>query len=148
MTVKEKKQYLTNFKAINANIERLQNDLVRWWCLATKCSSDYSDIPKSSLKGNDKIQTAVEMMERISCEIEKFIFLKNNVEDSINTIDDEDLKLILRYRYIDGLKWAEISDKMMLNIRWIYRLHNRALERIKIRHYTPLYTSKKCGIIV
>ena len=52
------------------------------------------------------------------------------VEQSINNLTENRYREILQYRYMDGLTWDEIADKMMYSLCSIHRLHNKALEQL------------------
>lgn len=56
---------------------------------------------------------------------------KIKVEIAINTIQDEELQMILTYRYIDWLTWSEIGAKIYYSDKTIRRKHDRALELLK-----------------
>lgn len=45
----------------------------------------------------------------------KLLELLNQVEDYINGIDDSRMRRILRYRYIDGLMWYQVAQRMGKN---------------------------------
>lgn len=53
------------------------------------------------------------------------------IEKAVSGVDDPRYRLLLRYRYIDGLKWETIADLMRYDVRWIYRLHGEALRAIE-----------------
>ena len=43
---------------------------------------------------------------------------------------DSDSSQVILLRYVDGLSWSEIADKLFYSIRWIYKLHNKAVDKI------------------
>ena len=57
---------------------------------------------------------------------EKKVFLL----EIIGTIDICDCQTVLIKRYFEHLTWEEIASRMFYSIRWIYKLHGRALEEI------------------
>ena len=42
-----------------------------------------------------------------------------------------DLRAVMRLRYIDGMTWAALSERLDRSERWCYVLHNRALAHMK-----------------
>ena len=50
------------------------------------------------------------------------------IREAINLVDDEDLRQLLEARYLNELKWEEISLLMSYSYRWTLRLHGRALK--------------------
>lgn len=57
---------------------------------------------------------------------------KIQIEITINAIQDEELQMILTYRYIDWLTWSEIGAKIYYSDKTIRRKHDRALGLLKI----------------
>lgn len=56
--------------------------------------------------------------------------VKQEIETVISKLGDEDLQMILIYRYIDWLSWIEISNKIYCSLASIYRKHNEAIEKL------------------
>ena len=56
------------------------------------------------------------------------------IENAIEGVQDPRLRLILRYKYMDGLKWETIADLMHYEMSWVTRLHGRALQEIEKKH--------------
>ena len=40
-------------------------------------------------------------------------------------------RMLLRYRYLDGMKWEEVCDRMCYSWQQIHRIHRRALDRLE-----------------
>ena len=60
----------------------------------------------------------------------------SDIEKSIRQLKNEDAQMIMRLRYIDGLKWEEVC--VAINYEWaqMHRIHARALREIKINDDT------------
>ena len=61
----------------------------------------------------------IEERKRLVCEI----------TTACKDLDSVSRQIILM-RYVDGMNWAEIADKLFYSIRWVYRLHNAAIDKI------------------
>lgn len=76
-------------------------------------SMHYKDVSVQSSHNNKSIQeTKVELVgllteKRISA-LEQYIKIERYIED----VEDAEIRNILRYRFLDLLKWDEIGDKM------------------------------------
>ena len=47
--------------------------------------------------------------------------------------------MLLELRYLEGKTWDEIAKAMDYDLRWIYRLHGKALKEIEVQiSDTPL----------
>lgn len=135
MTNQEKKQYLMKYKNLVLEIEQEIEELHRWKLLSTKITTTYSDMPKSSLS-DDKIQMSVEkiieLSDKINSDINKNIQLRNDIESAIRSVEDETLRELLQYRYINGCNMREVARKIHYTRRHTDRLHARALCQIVI----------------
>ncbi len=65
--------------------------------------------------------------EKSKC-IESYI----SIENQIKTVKNEDENDVLFYRYVKGLRWWEIAEKMDYTEQWIHKLHGRALGHLNI----------------
>ena len=52
------------------------------------------------------------------------------IEDAIKNVEDPMLRIILRYKYIEGLKWETIADIVGYSRRWVLLRHGEALKAI------------------
>lgn len=62
--------------------------------------------------------------------VDKYI----EIDRAIHSVEDDTLREVLERRYLLYQKWEQIAQEMHKDIRWIYRLHGRALDCIKIDH--------------
>lgn len=65
-------------------------------------------------------------------EMSRYVDLLQAIRESINALNDRDERLILRDRYILGMKWERIAQKRHISIRTARRLHDAALGEIRI----------------
>lgn len=61
---------------------------------------------------------------------EYLVDLKREIGDAIEGMENEQHKLLLEYRYFCGSTWEQIAEKMRIDLRWVYRMHGRALQEI------------------
>ena len=52
------------------------------------------------------------------------------IDRAIENLPDGTHALILRYRYIDGLDWEEITEELCYSPRSVHYIHNKALEAL------------------
>ncbi len=55
---------------------------------------------------------------------------KRAIEKEIDNVNDASEALLLRYRYIDGYGWEEISELMNYSHRNLHYLHKKALSSV------------------
>lgn len=79
----------------------------------------------------DKINILEEELIRDYSELEK---LKHTVDVAIDGMEDPIEELVLRYRYSKLMKIDDIASEMQYSVRWIKRVHARALEHFERSH--------------
>lgn len=135
MTSEQKIEWLKNYRALDAKIESLTEDLQVWNARATKITATISQEPKASSSG-DQLQRCVdkicELREEISQEVDKLRQRRQQIEAAIRTLEDERYRDLLWYRYIEGMTWDEIAVKMYYSRMQVCRFHGRALNKIKL----------------
>jgi DNA-directed RNA polymerase specialized sigma subunit len=97
--------------------------------------SQLSDMPKNLTVSNNKFDNYLIVMEKytekIKTNLENLLNIKLNIETNINNLSESRERLILRYRYIEGLKWEEICVKMNYTWQHCHRIHGYALHNLK-----------------
>lgn len=74
------------------------------------------------------VERICEMEEKINAEIDRFVDLKEQIRMMIERMDDPDEQMVLRYRYIHNYIWEDIASEMNYSLRWIYKIHSKALD--------------------
>ena len=74
----------------------------------------------------------VDLEREIQGDINRYLDLKKAIREAINGVENQNEKLILRYRYVELLPWSEIQARMGLDERQTYIIHGKALKNIKI----------------
>ena len=129
MTNGEKKSILLEYRAIERRINRLIDEKAAWNAKATATTSSFSDMPRSG-GGSDKIQTTVEKIIEIEEKLDREIDAL--VEAAVEKLEDGRLRDVMRYRYIDGMKWEQIAVEMHYSYMQVCRLHGKALLEIML----------------
>ena len=136
MTIQEKKAYLKRYIHINKQIRQLSQEKEEILELGTKITPTYSDMPRGTGIG-DKIpkvvERLVEQQKRIDEKMDELFVLRTEIEKAIDTVKDDTLRLLLKYKYIHGWTWKHIADEMGYCYRDITRKHDKALNSIKIK---------------
>ena len=135
MTYQEKVKFLKRYKQIDKEIDQLLLEKREIFSLGTKVTPTYSDMPKGT-GASDKVQSTVEKLEeyerKIDVKIDDWYEAKLNIEKAIHTVESDTLRLLLRYRYINGWTWEKIAVEMNYAYRNVTRLHGKAINLIKI----------------
>ena len=78
------------------------------------------------------IEKIMALEERINKEIDLLVDLKEQIRSVISAVPDVDERMVLRYRYIQGLTWEQIGLEMNADERTIRRWHGNALLHIAL----------------
>lgn len=71
-----------------------------------------------------------DMEEKLTSEMDRLSALKKQIGETINTVEDEDERLILQYRYLHNMTWEEIGDELGADRTTVYRWHGNALKHV------------------
>ena len=121
---------------INSKIEQVQS--LR--ALSTKATATLSDIPPSKGTRNihrmeDIIVKMMDMEAEINADLNRLIDLKREIITIVKCVEDPELQTLLELRYLCFKTWEQIAVALHFDLRWVHRLHNRALNEIElIRH--------------
>ena len=135
MTYQEKVKFLKRYKQIDKEITQLLREKSEIFSLGTKITPTYSDMPKGTNE-SDKVQSTVEKLEeyerKIGIRIDDWCEAKLDIEKAIHTVESDALRLLIRYRYINGWTFEKIAVQMHYDYRWVRRLHRKAVNLISI----------------
>ena len=132
---REKIKYLNQYRYLNKEIDRKIESLENWKNKILNVTSTLSDMPKSNKRSDvisDGIAIISEIEDTINKEIDNLINLKKEIENKIDQVEDPKLRELLKCRYLDCKSWEEIAYKNNITWRHVYRLHEKALDEIKI----------------
>lgn len=132
---RKKIKYLSQYKYLNSNIDRKIKSLEDWRSKIYNVTATMSDMPKGSNRTNvieNGVAAIDEIESNINKDIDDLVKLKTNIEDKIEKVGDLKLKEILKCRYLDFKCWEEIAFKNGISWQWVYRLHEKALDKIKL----------------
>lgn len=73
-----------------------------------------------------------ELDRKLRAQMYKKIQLRAEITEKIDAMENETESLLLRLRYIHGLKWEEVAVKMDYSWKQIHRLHSKALNNFKM----------------
>ena len=85
--------------------------------------------------GADWTETAdrlIELERVVNARTRELVRWKLAAIDAIRSVEEPRLSEVLELYYIDGLTWEQVAQRMTLDVRWVYRLHGRALTRVRV----------------
>lgn len=133
MKLEDVKTWLKEYKIIEMEHDSLIDEHKKWCERSCKVTSNISGMPKGK-SGENTLQKAVDMMTDIEEQINDSIVELNDkrvaVLSAIDHIKDPHQRMVLKYRYIDGLLFDEIAKKMSYTVENIFYIHRKALKQL------------------
>jgi hypothetical protein len=141
MTVSHKsaKEYLSQSHKVEQRITIKLEHMQVLRELAEKASASLSDVPPSGTRNVHRLEDTIcqiaNLENEINADIQTLIGLKHEIVKVIRRVESPDLQIILELRYLGFKTWKEIAVSLRRDLRWIYRLHDKALKVVdEIRH--------------
>lgn len=134
MTNKEKKAWLLRYREAIHDIDCREREMEEWRLRAEKITKTISDMPRGgkALNIDDIIAEMDEILRDVKQKVKESKLIQLEIEIAIEELEDPVLERLMKCRYINQMTWKQIAIVMGYEERQIYRLHGKALERIKI----------------
>ena len=85
-------------------------------------------VSKSTSSMANTINKIIDLQYEINKDIDNLVDLKEEISQVIAGVEQTDLRMILEKRYLCFHSWEKIASEMFYDLRWLHRLHGRALE--------------------
>ena len=129
------KQYLEQIRRYDFLIESKISERKHLQSLATSSGIDYScervQTSPSPDRMGDLVSKIVDTQSEIADMISEYLNKKNEVIQTIESVDNIRFHEILYKRYVDGKSLGTISDEMHINYDYLKHLHIKALDYVK-----------------
>lgn len=135
MERERKKIYLSRYLSIKAQIYDLKEEQKRWRDFGESITAKLSSETRAGGISDKTQLAAVEMAaigESIAEKIIKLSRTRDEIENTVEAVNNETWKRLLKLRYIYGLTWDKIGEKMGYSTTHIYRIHEAALSAVVI----------------
>lgn len=129
-----KKEYLYQYRKALQKEQAIEDEIYQLRLDKTSPSLIQDGLPHGS-GGGDLSGYAAKMDElfrELKEQMEKRIDLRLQISRKIEAMPDETESLLLRYRYIHGLKWEDIALRMDYSWRGVHKVHARALQHFQM----------------
>ena len=129
------KEYLEQIRHLDKQIDSKIAQVDSLNCLANKVTAVISDMPGSPNRRKSPMEDAIcgiaDLENEISAEIDRLVDLKIKVMGVIKQVANTEYRLILEKRYLCFQSWESIAADMKVELRWLYRLHGKALLKVQ-----------------
>lgn len=130
-----KKEYLRKYRTHVRRIHRINAEIAELRSMKISPSVNNDGMPHGGCGKSDLSGYAAELDSMVQELIdERYYRIKDYQEivGRIKKLKSENEKDVLFYRYIRGMDWWEIAEKMKFSERQIFRIHGKALANFKI----------------
>lgn len=138
MTYDEKIAFLRRYRDAQRTMRRLLEELQQLQAEATSVSQALSGMPSGGGDGQ-AIPRAVERIadaeSRLVSAYGAALAECSRVKDAIDTVPDPLRRDILTSRYILCKRWERIAADIDRDLRWVLRLHHRAVDELTIESH-------------
>lgn len=130
----KKKRYLQQYQQAVRELARLEAELEELRIMRVSISVKMDGMPhtrnKSDLSGYAAKLDGLE--RKIVAERYRRINIYQEIRERIATLQDQNEKEVIFYRYVKGLDWWEIAEKLNYSERWIMKMHGMALSHLEV----------------
>lgn len=135
------KDWLKRARTLEKEIKQLTIAKQEAYDIAIGTSVDTSKERVQSSTGNameKKLTTLLEYDLRISRQKEKLLECKSEILAAIHSVDNDLYRALLTAYYVNCKTWEEVAQDLSYDLRWVYRLHGRALQAIESHYKTMI----------
>ena len=130
------KIYLSQAYRLDQRINSKLEQIVSLRELATKATSTLSDMPTSGTRNLQSMEGAIAKMidleAEINSDIDELVDLKRGIVNLIKQVQNTEYQTLLELRYLCFKTWEQIAVDMGYDLRYVHKLHLRALKFCKI----------------
>lgn len=136
MTYAEKIRWLRRYgdarrqqRVLEKEIEALRSDAERvtpLLCALPGGAGEGGRVPRA-------VEAILDAQEQLRAQCDQCAAVRAEVEAAIARVPGQRDQEILRRRYILGQKWEQIAVEMVIDLRWIYRMHKRVVCNMDLR---------------
>ena len=128
------KKYLSQAHLLDKRIDLKLEEAYKLRTQAMKMTYCFQEDKISGNNQKSPMESSIVKMitleEEVNRDIDKLIEIKADILGTISSVEDPTYKLILESRYIHNKTWEEIAESMGCNLRWVYRLHGKAINEV------------------
>ena len=126
------KEYLSQAMHLDKAIDKKLEYMERLKAQATKATATISDMPGASSRDVTArevvIAKLIDLEDEINQDIDQLVDLKRKIVKQIDRLEEVKCRELLMDRYILAYSWEQIAREMGCTVRYVYKLHGRALD--------------------
>lgn len=95
----------------------------------------YSDMPTAHNSNRDLSDYIAQYERMVDIQIAKrmkCMGIEADILVRLDRMEKQEERELLRYRYVDGLNWQQIANRMGYGLRHVYKIHGSALQHFPV----------------
>ncbi len=132
------KEVLRNYRALAKELEQIEELIARIEARITEAKTIKMSNSPSPGWTNDTLGAHLARLEMLremyNKRWDRLIDSRRKIEAAIEPLEPTE-RMLMRYRYIDGLAWDKVAKKLSYSYRHVTRMHGEILK--KMSHYVP-----------
>lgn len=131
------KDWFRSIRGIEARIRAKEAQRDRFRALAMRAGFGSFEATRISGTGNrSRVESgvidALDVEERIREDICAMLKMREDVAFVIDQMEDTRYRSVMDMYYLSGWTWMHIADEMRYDVKWVQRLHGRALLEARV----------------
>lgn len=108
----------------------------RYRSMAMRATSRVDALRVSGTSERSKMETyvleMVDVHDELKRETDRLLEKSRKAERIIGLLPDQRQRMVLQLRYLCGMKWEDMADKLHYTLRWMHKLHRDALDTLAL----------------
>ena len=130
----KKKEYLREYNYHVRRIRRIETEFAELRLMKISGSGNMDGMPHGSNQSDlsDYVAELDSLERKLVEERYRRVLAYKEIVRRIKSLESENEKDVLFYRYIAGYDWPEIARKLRYSERQVHRFHGKALEHFRL----------------
>ena len=128
------KEELKEHIRLKQEIADLKENIEKLWLQAQSISATRITGAPAGSGSPDKIADNLarvdNLIQHYQQKVERLLIQQKRIEEAIESLPANE-RLLMRYRYIDGLDWIDVAANMNYSWRHMHRIHSKILKKLK-----------------
>ncbi len=127
--------YLSRAYRLNQRIDAKLEQLMQLRSLSQRCTVAFGGERVSHTRNVTSMENVivkiVEAEKRLDAQIDRFVDLKEEIQQTIDVLPDPDCRLLLELRYLAMKRWMDVAGEMNISRTYAHILHEKALAMLE-----------------
>ncbi len=128
------KEYCSRPRVLEKEMNRKLEQAERLRLLVTQTGQVFRKVSVTSTRRMDKMQEAMNEAMDLEQEAQELLIEKLDAErevlQALGSLPENQAE-VLRLHYLEGLSFQAVSARLLLDLRWVRRLHEKGLDRLE-----------------